>query len=248
MQDSSPVVIYGLCDPRTGELRYVGKSHKPDFRLYIHIWDAKNRPRTRLHTWIRSLVREDVEPEQFIIEECGEDWIEAEVFWIGYFRFIGCDLVNHTNGGEGLWNPTPEVRAKMSEAHKGYQFTEERKAEYSEKFRGEANPYYGKQHSEAARAKISAALTGKRSPKKGKPAPAGCWEPRLKTYVVTSPEGEEIVVGNLPRFCAERGLTRSNMVTVASGKWPHHKGWKCRRLEDAPVYEASGQLGFRFEE
>jgi hypothetical protein len=40
----NPIYIYGLVDPRTDKIRYVGKSNNPERRLYAHIKDvAVNR-------------------------------------------------------------------------------------------------------------------------------------------------------------------------------------------------------------
>lgn len=49
-----------------------------------------------------------------------------------------------------------------------------------------------------------------------------------KYWIVTSPAGEEILIRNLSKFCAENGLNRGNMITVAQGKRPYNHGWKCR--------------------
>lgn len=97
--------IYGLIDPRTNQLRYVGKTVlTPDRRVFTHKWRARVHPHKR-HSmaWLLSLEKDGVEPDVFTIEEVpiGGDWVEAEQFWIAYFRFIGADLCNHTDGGEG---------------------------------------------------------------------------------------------------------------------------------------------------
>lgn len=47
-----------------------------------------------------------------------------------------------------------------------------------------------------------------------------------KTYYFISPEGEHVVITDLPTFCAETGLSRSNMVSVSTGKKKHYKNWK----------------------
>lgn len=112
-------VIYGLADPRTGHLRYVGKtSGDPHVRLLAHMNDVR-RGRTFIprHKWIAELLSLGLEPQMFEIER-SEDWREAEQFWIGYFRFIGCELLNATAGGDGLcsYRHTDETRRRQSEA------------------------------------------------------------------------------------------------------------------------------------
>jgi hypothetical protein len=101
-----PTFIYGLVDPRTKELRYIGKTVlSPDRRLSTHLWRAEAQPEKR-HSmaWLLGLKRAGIRPEVFVIEEIapGIDWVEAEQFWIAYFRMIGADLCNHTVGGEGV--------------------------------------------------------------------------------------------------------------------------------------------------
>ena len=46
-----------------------------------------------------------------------------------------------------------------------------------------------------------------------------------KTYYFVSPEGEDIVVYNLQKFCRENDLTSANMNKVQSGERKQHKGW-----------------------
>lgn len=98
------VIIYGLIDPRDNQLRYVGKTGTSlKRRLREHIYGA-TRPgiRVRSRFWLRSLIKSNLLPDVFVIEEVDEDdWVEAEQFWIAYFRMIGADLCNHTDGGEG---------------------------------------------------------------------------------------------------------------------------------------------------
>lgn len=100
-----PTYIYGLVDPSTHQLRYVGKSVlSPARRLSVHKWRAVREGKKR-HSmaWIASLLAAGCEPEAFTIEVVpeNEDWVEREQFWIAYFRSLGCNLCNHTIGGEG---------------------------------------------------------------------------------------------------------------------------------------------------
>jgi hypothetical protein len=119
-----PTTIYGLIDPRTDQLRYVGKtSASLEKRLSAHV--ARCNLLTKRHSsrWLKGLADSGLHPEIFEIEivQAGGDWIEAEQFWIAYFRSIGADLTNICVGGEGVG---------------GYKFSPERKQELSEKFKG----------------------------------------------------------------------------------------------------------------
>ena len=99
-QFAKTVAIYGLADPETSELRYVGKTNQPlAYRLSQHI-SHRVRQRNKCSSWIRSLQRRGLSPEMFLIEEVpSKDWEEAEQHWIGYFRFVGADLCNLRDGG-----------------------------------------------------------------------------------------------------------------------------------------------------
>jgi hypothetical protein len=49
----------------------------------------------------------------------GLGWQEADRKWIKTFRESGADLVNATDGGDGLCNPSVETRAKIGAARLG---------------------------------------------------------------------------------------------------------------------------------
>ena len=106
------IVIYGVVDPRNQELRYVGKTVKYADRCQEHI---KSKGNTHRERWFTTLRNCNVRPEFFILEETSlEEWRESEAFWIGYFKSLGCRLVNSTAGGEGI-TPTIETKLKQSQ-------------------------------------------------------------------------------------------------------------------------------------
>lgn len=108
--------IYGLYDPRTHPpcIRYVGYTGKGvAHRLAGHIGEAKRGKQTRRHKWIRSLLSAGVKPAFQTLEVVtAETWQERERHWIA--RLKG-HLINATDGGEGLINPTDEVRAGIGQ-------------------------------------------------------------------------------------------------------------------------------------
>ena len=121
-----------LKHPVTGEIRYVGKTSKSlQARLHCHLCD---KVKCRRVSWIKSLTKAGLKPSIVQIEEVSpiDDWRERESFWIEAFRNAGYDLVNSTDGGEGVENPSDEVRHKMSVARKGTKISEETRRKMSQ--------------------------------------------------------------------------------------------------------------------
>lgn len=92
--------IYALSDPRDGVVRYVGQTMAPLWRrLSDHIQAAKRgKPKhSPKGAWIRELRQLNLKPAIVLLEECGDDWREAECRWIGSFA----GLFNAKKGGAG---------------------------------------------------------------------------------------------------------------------------------------------------
>lgn len=105
--------VYGLFDPKTEELRYVGVTYRPHKRLMNHIHSSKKATTHKDH-WILSLKKQQLKPLMYVFEIVNKkDVQEIEQFYICYFRSIGCRLTNATIGGDGLESPTQEVREKI---------------------------------------------------------------------------------------------------------------------------------------
>ena len=48
-----------------------------------------------------------------------------------------------------------------------------------------------------------------------------------KEWLITYPNGIQITIKNMAKFCKENGLFKSNMYKVAQGKQKHHRGFTC---------------------
>lgn len=123
--------IYGLFDPISNELRYIGKADNPKNRLLKHIGEARRGVPNHKNNWIRSILKVGLLPCISILEEVPiENWKEYEVAWIAKFRTSGAELVNGTNGGDAggvkRGNHTEEHKRKISES--GKRRWEQRKA------------------------------------------------------------------------------------------------------------------------
>jgi group I intron endonuclease len=122
--------IYTLEHSETGEIRYVGKTTNTKRRYYQHTSKkvCKKLSNKHLGNWLLSILNKDLKPILRIIEECEDNWVESEVYWIEQFKVWGFNLVNFTKGGEGFGHKhSEESKKKMSLAQKGVSknFTEE---------------------------------------------------------------------------------------------------------------------------
>lgn len=55
---------------------------------------------------------------------------------------------------------------------------------------------------------------------------------RNREYIVTAPDGTEVVIKNLKRFCEQYGLNNSAMTAIANGNRRIYKGWMCRLVNE----------------
>jgi len=89
-----------LWNPRDYQLRYVGKSNNPEKRLNDHIYSALEGKVSHRDDWIRSLLKEDLQPAIEILEEVDiNEWEDAEKAWISDCRKYGLNLTNLSDGG-----------------------------------------------------------------------------------------------------------------------------------------------------
>ena len=114
--DEKPVFVYALVDPRDSAIRYVGQSQDPQMRLSSHVKNAHRGDNSHRSRWIRKLLEVSLEPTLHILQACSsrEQASNSERFWISYGYAVGWQLTNMTAGGDGLFNPSDETRAKMS--------------------------------------------------------------------------------------------------------------------------------------
>lgn len=143
--------IYALHDPRNGRVRYVGMSAHPARRLIEHRKPSRLVAKTHKNTWIKSLLRLGLVPTLSILETVQTDhWQDAERRWILAF---GPSLTNGAAGGRG-GGITPEVRAKISQRHRGKVVSEETRRRIGATSRG-------RKHSDETLAKMAAAARGR---------------------------------------------------------------------------------------
>jgi hypothetical protein len=88
-----PVYIYGLADPETGEVRYVGKSHTPRVRqVGLRIGGSDG-----VRGWLKSLQASGSKARLVHLKRVppGENASEWEQHFITLFDALGARLLNH---------------------------------------------------------------------------------------------------------------------------------------------------------
>jgi hypothetical protein len=137
--------IYALIDPVTNFCRYIGKTKKINMRLDEHY---NENAKTYKANWIKSLKIKGLKPilESLEITD-SNNWQESEKFWISYFKFLGANLTNNTNGGDGSngckWTTEQklkliEIKAATPNVLKGTKLPQEMKDRIAETLRNKA--------------------------------------------------------------------------------------------------------------
>lgn len=130
--------IYGIYDPRTGCLCYIGKCTigvATRFRIHVkQLKDGKHH-NPRLQCLFNKLAREDAGSLSCkVLETCEADSLsDREIWWIADARTKGIDIFNVTDGGGSLGHTfSEERRRKISESKRGkkQEWSEEGKASF----------------------------------------------------------------------------------------------------------------------
>jgi DNA-binding transcriptional regulator YdaS (Cro superfamily) len=118
---AEPVSIYALADPRTGEVRYIGKAVDPVRRLQQHLTPFQlSRYKSKKNSWIKSLLDAGVTPTLHVLELVDYQAAnEAEIRWIAKALGMGARLTNGTAGGDGGAITDPDAKARVRAAHVG---------------------------------------------------------------------------------------------------------------------------------
>lgn len=237
--------IYGLGEPDTNKIRYIGFSTQPQKRYLKHL--SKNKLTTHKACWVRSLQNKGLKPFMEIIDEASElNWKEKEKHYIRLFKSFGAKLVNSTIGGDGLngYVYTPEVRKKISEAGKG-RVSANKGKKYSEEQNKKTHGDKWKQSMSKPRTleyRQKLSIVHKERLKANTEFAKGQIE-RLRTYrtkalknsllktqkeyLIITPYGSKIKIFGLRSFCNLNNLNSSHMVAIAKKRLITHKGYKC---------------------
>lgn len=121
MTKETEVFIYALLDPRTGKIRYIGKTNNINRRYSQHLRIRNDQKMTPTKAWIQSLIKQGLKPNMMVIDSCGESqWEDLERKYIKQFRDGGHDILNISDGGNQPWcdNKTRIQNGKNSDSVK----------------------------------------------------------------------------------------------------------------------------------
>lgn len=119
---SQGIIVYGLRDPRTNEIRYIGRSSSWKTRPDAHRRAARKATDNSLKSqWIRELIAAGFDYEMVVMEICDdmESVIEAERKWIAEGRRLEWPLFNRTHAPTGATFVSAETKARISAAKMG---------------------------------------------------------------------------------------------------------------------------------
>lgn len=218
--------IYTLSDPKTLEIRYVGKTEKTlKERLNYHIWDIKRTKNKHKINWLNSLIKKNLKPEIRLIEEVPfNEWKFWEKYWISQFKIWGFNLLNYHEGGEGY---SSEDVKKLWKNKKYREF-------HTNRVKGNKNPFFGKKHNDETKQVLR-----EKCPKRGEEH--GCFgrvlsnkekkemrlaQPTLKEFIRLDLDGNIIDEWKGLKFmCRELDLDEAAVIRVAKGKVKTHKNF-----------------------
>lgn len=132
-------IVYSATN-NTNNAMYIGITTKTlDKRIKQHHYYANNMDKYYFH---RALKKYNFDFTWDILDTSDNYNVlcTLERYYISFFKSIGYELYNLTDGGEGLFNPTKEIRDKLSESRSGNR-----------------NPWYGKRQPNEMRKKNSKA-------------------------------------------------------------------------------------------
>jgi len=213
--------------PRYGEVRYVGQTIVgAKRRLSKHLGDARTTYRNQpSQDWLRALLRNGLKPTLSILQEFEDrkDLDSAEIYWIAYFKSIGCELKNASLGGKT--SPmTEETKRKLSLAKKGKRVSQETRAKLSKVLKGIPKSFRTQKH------KDNISLYYKKNPRN--------YESKLKFAKSKNSKPFMDQFGNVYHIiheaARELGLSATSVCAVLKGRQKSTKDYTFTYLEERP--------------
>lgn len=236
MGKKGPPVVYSIQNTVTGRC-YIGSTCYKTDRWSKHRNQLRRGEHKNPHlqaSWLKHgesafsfHVLEVVDNEEdLVLRE--QHWIDATPKRFNIRRFAESNRgIRHSEEHKAKLRGrkhSDETKEKCRQIWLGKSLSDEHRAKI-----GRANR--GRKHTDEARVKMSAKSrhTCIMTPEQR----ARAANTRAKEYVVTTPEGDEIRIRNMRKFCRENGLEQALMAAVLRGRQSHHRGYTARHAEAA---------------
>jgi len=206
------IKIYILKDPKTQEIRYVGKTIKSlKHRLSLHISSSiRNKRKTYKEAWITGLYLKKLKPIIELIEVVSEEnWQEKEIYWISQYT----NLTNTALGGQGGTGIIYTEAERLKKSIMMKKLISEGKIDYKARALKISISHRGKVLSEITKEKLRQCNLGKTQ----------TWEQKLKTS-----KGGVLRIdlqGNIIEFLTlqhavdnTQGASKSNISSACNGR------------------------------
>ena len=228
--------IYKLTNTVNGK-GYIGfTSKEPEERWKAHLENLKKAAKKHLYLY-NAINKYGWDKFTKEVLYCSTDLEHTLKIMEPYFieqhntHFLNEQGYNLTLGGDGVV---------------GHKHSQEFKDARSMNSKGVKNPFFGRHHSEEAKAAVGAAVKRTRHLRIGEAAPfAGhkhstesrkqIGDTQAGTWLITFPDGHQETIQNLRAFARENGLTAPLMIAVSKGLQRHHKQFRCSKVVCAAV-------------
>ncbi len=201
--------VYCITNTKSDKV-YIGSSTSVKERFYYHRYRLKRGDHTNIHLQ-RSWNKHGADAFEFEVIQDGipnESLVEVEQLYLD-----ANDNLFNINPVAGRPPHTPETRARMSAAAK--------KRDLASRVGG-GGTFRGQKHTQETKEKMADAARGKRMSAATKAKMSAA---KRKTHRFVSPDGDLVIVDNLPKWCAENGLDYGAMGAVSRGFSKSNFGW-----------------------
>ncbi len=141
------VQVYQLKDPRTGEVRYVGRSRNVARRALEH---RAERANDKVFSWLKELKTLGLKAECSVLETCDKgEWHGREQYWIKKLRADGAALLNTRPSGNAVKGTLIHARVSSSLFHALKSFADDRDMNLSQLIRRIVEQYLRRREAKA---------------------------------------------------------------------------------------------------
>lgn len=216
--------IYRITCTITGKF-YIGSSTNLQERLYNHLNQLHRNDHRNDHlqrAWNK------YGEESFIFEVIElvlpAFLLEREQYWLDTLKPFGERGFNLAKSAQspylGMKHSAESIK-KISATHMGHSVSQETRNRLRS-FR------LGKKHNPQTIAKMKETRKGRPISNKVHVAFEKSRAERMRTLIVTDPDGVEYIAHGVRPFAREHGLDHGSLFRVAQGKYSSYKGWKAR--------------------